>query len=89
MTLFSKSLPTGTKFIESPVRPFAKLRLARSGKHVFSHVVKGITNKVTGTFRASRRLRFEDTKRIMSPEMRPKVSGLLRNRPQVLQTRPN
>ena len=28
--------------------------------------------KINAKFRASRRLRFEDTKRIMSPEMRPK-----------------
>ena len=28
--------------------------------------------KITAKFRASRRLRFEDTKRIMSPEIRPK-----------------
>ena len=91
MTLFSKSLPAGTKgpFLESPVKPFVILRLAHSGKLVFSHVVKGITKKITGKFRASRRLRFEDTKRIMSPEMRQKVSGLLRNRPQALRTRPN
>ena len=31
--------------------------------------------KITAKFRVSRRLRFEDTKRIMSPEMRPKSFG--------------
>ena len=31
--------------------------------------------KLTAKFRASRRLRFEDTKRIMSPEIRPKRFG--------------
>ena len=31
--------------------------------------------KITAKFRASRRLRFEDTKRIMSPEIRPKSFG--------------
>ena len=31
--------------------------------------------KITAKFCASRRLRFEDTKRIMSPEMRPKSFG--------------
>ena len=31
--------------------------------------------KITAKFRASRRLRFEDTKRIKSPEMRPKSFG--------------
>ena len=29
-------------------------------------------NKITAKFRASRRLCFEDTKRIMSPEIHPK-----------------
>ena len=37
-----------------------------------SYVVKGIKIKITAKFRASRCLRFKDTKRIMSPEMRPK-----------------
>ena len=31
--------------------------------------------EITSKFRALRRLRFEDTKRIMSPEMRPKSFG--------------
>ena len=31
--------------------------------------------KITAKFSASRRLRFEDTKRIMSPETRPKSFG--------------
>ena len=44
-------------------------------KLVFSYVVKGIKIKVTAKFRASRRLRFEDTKRIMLPEIRPKRFG--------------
>ena len=34
--------------------------------------------KITAKFRASRRLGFEDTKRIMSPEMARIVSGLSR-----------
>ena len=41
------------------------LRPAYSAKLVFSYVVKGIKIKITAKFRASRRLRFEDTKRIM------------------------
>ena len=50
-------------------------------KLVFSCVVKGIKIKITAKFCASRRLRFEDTKRIMSPAMSPEeVSGLSRNR---------
>ena len=42
------------------------------------NLVKGIKIKITAKFRASRRLRFEDATRIMSP----KVSGLSRNGPQ-------
>ena len=38
------------------------------------HFVKGIKIKIT-KFRASRRLRFEDAKRIMPPEIRPKSFG--------------
>ena len=58
-----------------PEKPFVKLRPAYSVKLVFSYVVKGIKAKITAKFRASRRLRFEDTKRIMSPEIRPKSFG--------------
>ena len=43
-------------------------------------VVKGIKIKITAKFRASRRLRFEDTKIIMSPEMRPKSFGIFEKR---------
>ena len=53
----------------APEKPFAKLRPAYCVKLVFSYVVKGIKIKITAKFRASRRLPFEDTKRIiMSPE---------------------
>ena len=58
-----------------PEKPFVKLRPAFSVKLVFSYVVKGIKIKITAKFRASRRLRFEDTKRIMSAEIRPKSFG--------------
>ena len=58
-----------------PEKPFVKLRPAFSVKLVFSYVVKGIKIKITAKFRASRRLRFEDTKIIMSPEIRPKSFG--------------
>ena len=58
-----------------PEKPFVKLRPAYSVKLVFSHVVKGIKIKITAKFCASRRLRFEDTKRIISPEIRPKSFG--------------
>ena len=42
---------------------------------VFSYVVKGIKIKINARFRASRRLRFEATKRIISPEIRSKSFG--------------
>ena len=58
-----------------PEKPFDKVRPAYSIKLVFSYVVKGIKTKITAKFRASRHLRFEDTKRIMSPEIRPKSFG--------------
>ena len=58
-----------------PEKPFVKVRPAYSVKLVFSYVVKGIKTKITAKFRASRRLRFEDTKRIMSSEIRPKSFG--------------
>ena len=62
------------------VEPFVELRPAYSIKLVFSYVVKGIEIKITAKFRASRRLRFEDTKRIMSPEMCPKRFGTFEKR---------
>ena len=58
-----------------PEKPFVKVRPAYSVKLVFSCVGKGIKIKITAKFRPSRRLRFEDTKRIMSPEIRPKSFG--------------
>ena len=57
---------------------FLKLQPAYSVKLVFSYVAKGI--KITAKFRASRRFRFEDTKRIMSPEKRPKSFGTFEKR---------
>ena len=49
-----------------PEKPFVKLRPAYSLKLVFLYVVKGMKIKITATFLASRRLRFEDTKRIVT-----------------------
>ena len=63
-----------------PEKPFVKLRPANSVKLVFSYVVRGIKIKITAKFRASRRLHFEDTKRIMSPEMRTKSFGTFEKR---------
>ena len=51
-----------------PEKPFMKLRPAYSGKLVVSYVVKRTKSKITVTAKfGSRRLRFEDTKRIISP----------------------
>ena len=58
-----------------PEKPFLKLRHPYSVKLVFSYIVKGIKINITAKFRASRRLRFEDTTSIMAPEMRPKSFG--------------
>ena len=63
-----------------PEKPFVKLRPAYSVKLVFSYVVKGIKIKITAKFRALRHLRVEDTKRIMSPKMRPKSLGTFEKR---------
>ena len=52
-----------------PEKAFVKLRPVYSVKLVFSFVVRGMKIKINAKFRASRRLRFEDTKRTMlSPE---------------------
>ena len=67
--------PVSRKKLFGPERPFVKLRPPYSVKLVFAYVVKGIKIKITAKFRASRRLRFEDTKRIMAPEIRPKSFG--------------
>ena len=47
----------------------------------FSYVVKGIKIKITARFRASRCLRFEDAKRIITRNTPEKFSGLSRNGP--------
>ena len=57
-----------TRKLYGPEKPFVKLRSAYIVKLVFSYVVKGIKIKVTAKFRDTEHLRFEDTKRIMSPE---------------------
>ena len=67
-------------FLENPEKSFVKLRPAYSVKRVFSYVLKGIKIKITVKHRASRRLHFEDKKRIMSPEMRPKSFGTFEKR---------
>ena len=69
--------PVSRKFRElfGPEKPVVKLRPAYFVKLFFSYVVKGIKVKLSAKFRASRGLRFKDTKRIVSPEIRPKSFG--------------
>jgi len=57
-----------TRKLYEPEKPFVKLLPAYSVKLVFSHVVKEIKMKITAKFRDTKHLRFEHTKRIMSPE---------------------
>ena len=76
----SRNRPLGpvsrkSRELSGPEKPFVKLLPAYSVKLIFSHVVKGIKIKITAKFRASRHLPFEGTKRIMSPETRPKSFG--------------
>jgi len=49
-------------------KPFVKLRPAYFVKLIFSFVVKRIKIKIIAKFRASRSIRREDTKTIMSPQ---------------------
>ena len=63
-----------------PEKPFLKLRLAHSVKLVFSYVVNGRKIKSNCKVSCPRRLRFENTKRTMSPEMRPKSFGTFEKR---------
>ena len=57
-----------TRKLYGPEKPFVKLRPAYFVKLVFSYVIKGIKIKITAKFRDTEHLRFEDTKRIMSPK---------------------
>ena len=57
-----------TRELYGPEKPFVKLRPAYSVNLVFLYVVKAIKIKITAKFRDTEHLRFEDTKRIMSPE---------------------
>ena len=52
-----------------------KFRIAFSVKLIFCSVLKGIKTEITAMLRASRRLRFEHKKRIMSSETRPESFG--------------
>ena len=83
--------PVSRKFRKlcGPAKSCVKLQPALSVKLGFLHVVKGIKIKVTAKFRASRRLRFKDTKRIVTRNAAEKSSGLWRNGPQESRTTNN
>ena len=83
--------PVSRKFRKlcGPEKSCVKLQPALSGKLVFLHVVNGIKIKVTAKFRASRRLRFKDTERIVTRNAAEKSSGLWRNGPQESRTTNN
>ena len=73
-------LGPGARFSKVPKtfrarKAIRKTVTANSVNPVFSYDIKGIKIKINAKFRASRRLRFEDAKRIMSPEMCPKSFG--------------
>ena len=72
-----------------PEKSFVKLQPALSVKLVFLHVVKGTKIKLTAKFRAWRRLRFKDTKRIVTRSAPEKSLGLWRNGPQESRTTNN
>ena len=57
-----------TRKLYGQEKPFVKLRPAYSVKLVFLYVVKGIKIKITAKFCDTEHFRFEDTKRIVSPE---------------------
>ena len=63
-------------FLESPEKPFVKLRPAYCVKQVFSYVEKGIKIKITAKFRASRTIVLK----IQRELCRPKSFGTSRNR---------
>ena len=54
-----------------PAQQFVKLQPAYSVRLFSSYVVKEIKIKITAKYRGSRRLLFEDTKRILSPRNAP------------------
>ena len=62
-----KFILSRSSFLESPEKLLVKLRPDYSEKLVFSYVIKRIKIKITAKLRASRHLRFESAKRIMSP----------------------
>ena len=64
-----------SRYLLEPEKPFIKLRPTYSVNLVFLYVVRAIKIKITAKLRDSRRLPFEDAKRIISPEMVLKSFG--------------
>ena len=85
--VLGKSRIPGARFSKVPrtfrarkaIRKITTCLFCKAGLFI-SYVVKGMKLKITAKFRASRRLRFEDTKRITSPEIRPKSFGTFEKR---------
>ena len=76
---FEKQAP-GARFSKVPKTFRARKAIRKTTTYLLCKAglfirCKGNKNKITAKFRASRRLRFEDTKRIMAPETRPKSFG--------------
>jgi len=63
-----------TFWAQKAIRKTTTWSFCKAGLFI-NYVVKGIKTNITAKFHASRRLRFEDTKRIMSPEIRSKSFG--------------
>ena len=77
----------GTRFSKVPKTLRARKVIRKTLTRLFCkagpfNVVKGITIKITAKFRALRRLRFKDTKRIVTRNAPEKSTGLSRNGPQ-------
>jgi len=64
--------------------------VSRKSRKLFGPEKPFLKLRLASKFRALRRLRFENTKRTMSPEMRPKSFGTFEKRaPEVRTVRPN
>ena len=66
--------------LQGPVSRKSRKRFGPEEPFVRSYLVKGLKIKISAKFQASRRLRLDDTKRSMSPEMRPKKFGTFEKR---------
>ena len=69
--------PMGALWARKAIRKTATCLFCKAGLFICR---KGMKIKITVKFRASRRLHFEDTKRIMSPKMLLKSFGTFEKR---------